>query len=183
MPHVITQTEEPERPRAVTVIGWVWIVLGGILLLKALLNLLTWSVLHSAAPALLQTFGERFANVPLVQTMLAHASVMFLAQATFWTLVIVSAWNLLRLRPWARIAIQTFCGLGICYAAGFLLFWLALWRHAGLATRDPSLTESMRSLALFTGIGAILLLGSLFGVMLGFLQTSRLRQAFANAPR
>ncbi len=161
-----------------TVIGWVWIVLGGILVLKALMNLLTWSVLHSAAPALLQAFGERFANVPLVQTMLAHAGVMFLAQATFWTLVIVSAWNLLRLRPWARIAIQTVCGLGICYAAGFLIFWLGLWSHAGLTTMDPSLTESMRSLALFAGAGAILLLGSFFAVMLGYLRSARLRDAF-----
>jgi hypothetical protein len=178
----MTEAEEPERPRAVTVIGWVWIVLSGILLLKALLNLLTWSVLHSTAPALLQTFGERYANMPFVQAILAHADVMLLTQATFWTLVLISGWNLLRLRPWARVAIQAVCCLGIVYAAGLLIFWFAIWRKAGLATRDPSLTESMRSLALFTGIGACILLGSLFGVMLVFLQSSSLRGAFAKGP-
>jgi hypothetical protein len=176
---VITQAEEPERPKAVTVIGWVWAVLGGVLALKALLNLVTWSILHSTAPALLKAFGEQFAHVPLVQMILQHAGAVLASQASFWALVSFCAWNFLRLRPWARLAIQAVCCLGLVYAAGLLVFWVQLWRKTGLAMRDPSLTESHRSLALFAGIAACILLGSLFGLMLGFLQSSPLRKAFA----
>jgi hypothetical protein len=177
LPIVVTQVEEPERPVAVTVIGRVWLVLAGIVVLKDLLNMVTLSVLRATAPVLLQTFGEHFANMPLAQFVVQHAVAVLVAQVSFWTFVGVSAWNLLHLRSWARVAMQAVGCVGLVYVTGFLLFWLALW-HSAVVTSDASLTEAKRSFAIAAGVVVWLLLSSLFGVMLGFLRSSRVRQAF-----
>ena len=166
----------------VTVIGWVWIVLAGVLVMKALVNLLTLSILRSTAPTLLQALGDQLAHVPFVQTILRHAGAVMVTQAVFWAFVGFCAFHFLRLRPWARAAIQTVCCLGLVYAACLLVLWVELWQKAGLATRDPSLTEAKRSVALFAGVVVWILLGSLFGIMLGFLRSSRVREAFAGPP-
>jgi hypothetical protein len=63
-----------------------------------------------------------------------------------------------------------------------MVFWIELWQKAGPATTDPSMTEAKRSLALYAGVVVWILLGSLFGVMLGFLRSTRVRETFASPP-
>ncbi len=46
--------EEPQRPKAVTVIGWIWVVVGGLYLLRSVVDLVMWKALQPAAPALLR---------------------------------------------------------------------------------------------------------------------------------
>ena len=171
------QTEEPERPRAVTIIGWVWIVLAVMLLLKALTNLIAWSILHSASPGLLKETEGQVGQMRFLVPVIRHAGVLFACQALFWAAIGLSAWNLLRLRGWARVAIQAACWLGLAYAAGFLCFWVGIWPR--LAAADPSLTASRRALALYAGAGACLLAGASLGVMLAFLRSPNVRAAFA----
>jgi hypothetical protein len=49
----MTAGEERERPKAVTVIGWLWLVLAGLYLLRSLVDLVIWKALGPAAPTLL----------------------------------------------------------------------------------------------------------------------------------
>ena len=174
------QAEEPDRPKAVTIIGWVWIVLAVIFLLKALTNLIAWAILHSASPGLLRQAEGQLAQTPFLVPVARHAGALFAGQALLWAVVGVCAWNLLRLRRWARVATQAVCWLNLVYVATFLVFWAKLWPK--MAAEDPSITESHRSLALFGGIGACILLGAALGVMLRFLRSTGVRTAFAKPP-
>jgi hypothetical protein len=97
--NVTVDGDEAERPTVVTVIGWMWVVLSGVLALKALVNLLTVTILRSTAPSLLQGLGDQFAHVPFVQWVLQNAASVMVTQAAFWTLVGFCAFHFLRLRP------------------------------------------------------------------------------------
>jgi hypothetical protein len=175
-PHV----EGPQRPKAVTVIGRIWIVVAVVLTMKALVNLLTWSVLRSASPGLLRAAEQASSSAWLVGPILRYAVVLFALQAAIWGTVGFCAFSLLRMRPWARVAVQAVCWLNLAYVAGFLVFWVGIWTNAArLAAEDPSLTASKRTLVLAAGVGIGVLLGTALAVMLGYLRSSRVRAAFA----
>lgn len=114
--------------------------------------------------------------------MLRHAEVLFVVQALAWTAVAICAFFFLRMRSWARVAVQAVCWFNLAYVGGFLAFWIGLWTNpAHLAALDPSLTGSKRSLLLAAGVGVCVLLGAALGVMLGFLRSSLVRAAFDRA--
>jgi hypothetical protein len=175
------QTKELDRPKAVTLIGRIWIVVAVVLAIKALVNLITWSVLRSASPRLLRAAEQASSGAWLVGPILRYAVVLFLLQAAIWGTVGFCAFSLLRMRPWARVAVQAVCWLNLAYVAGFLVFWVGIWTSAArLAAQDPSLTASKRTLLLAAGVGVCVLLGAALGVMLGFLRSSRVRDAFGH---
>ena len=176
------QAGEPERPRAVTVIGRIWLVVAVLLTMKALVNLITWSVLDSTSPALLRAAEQASPRDWFFGPLLRHAAILFVVQALAWSTVGLCAVFLLRMRGWARVAIQAVCWFNLAYLAGFLAFWVTLWTNAGhLAALDPSLTGSRRGPLLAAGVGACVLLGAALGVMVGFLRSSRVRAAFDRA--
>lgn len=162
-------------------IGWVWIVLAVVLMLKALVNLLTVTVLRTTAPTLLQAMSERLANGPFSRWLIQNAGVVFVAQAFSWLLVGLCAWSFLRLRPWARVAMQVICCLGLCYGWALAVLWIKLWQKTGLASAGAELTEARRSVALFAGLAVWILFGAVLAVWLGLLRSSRVRGAFTPA--
>jgi hypothetical protein len=143
----------PERPKAVTIIGRLWLVVAVFSLCKVLVNLAIWKVLQPDAPSL---FGGVAAESPgqwLLRPLFGHLTMLMTAQALWWAAVGVSAFALLRLRPWARLAIQGVCCVLLVYAVGFGVFWGAVWPT--LPARGAAITAlgaSYRTLALIGGL-------------------------------
>src|SRR5262245_6579692 len=92
-----------ERPRTVTILGWVWLVAAGFRCLNGLLGLLVWKVggLDEGFPFLpLQSprFGLQLAGA---EPIWRHAAPIFVAQAVVAGALAWTAFQLLRMKPWA----------------------------------------------------------------------------------
>ena len=98
---------ESLRPRAVTIVGWVWLVFAGQRILIDLLALFVWKVggLERGIP-----FVPRVVDMEAIRRDAVPSLVVqiLLAAAIAWT-----AFELMRLKRWARTAIVAASVLGI----------------------------------------------------------------------
>jgi hypothetical protein len=182
---MISEEEEIPRPAAVTVIGWIWLVLAVLSFLRSVVNLVVWNVIEPVVPSPLGAgagplpqsgfLRPLFEHFTAVQTILAVASIV----------VGFSAYALLRLRRWARILIQGVCWLGLGYVTVFACFWLVFWSkvfgRASFGAPSPS-AQTHRLLLLFAGLAGSIVIGAGFAAMIALLRSRRVRAAFAPLP-
>lgn len=177
------ETEGAERPRAVTIIGRLWLVLAILFFCKAIVNLAVWKVLQPDAPSLVR---DALANAPplsFMRPLLSHITAVITAQALWWAFVGVAAFGLLRLRPWARVAIQGVCVFLLVYFLGFETFWAIVWPNLpSQSARAVALGASYRSLALVAGLSVGAAVGAGLIWMIVLLRAPRVRAAFQNGP-
>lgn len=174
--------EEDARPMAVTVIGWLWLVLGVLFLCRALVNLAVWKILQPDMLGFLAAFGE----VPptqqrMLRPLFEHLTALQTCEAILSATVIVLAIQLLRLRSWARAGMQAFCWLILVSVAAFGAFWVWLWRSVTAAV-PPSHAGSFGRIGLVVGLAFWLAVASGLAVMIALLASSRVRDAFRRAP-
>ena len=175
----MTMEEEPERPRAVTVIGWIWIVVGGLYFLRSVVDLVMWRALQPAAPALLREVESREPEIRFLHPLLEHLTAIKIAQAIAGVAVVVLAYRFLRLRPRARVAIQTVCWIVLCYVFAFAALWIRIWTRAlALAPDDPRFAGSHGRISLALGLGLSGTLATGLIIMVVLLRSSRMRHAF-----
>src|SRR5262245_45568584 len=109
----------PPRPRAVTVVGWVWLIVAVLRCVDALVCVLVWKVggLDRGFPL----FGFRSERLHIqlsgVEFVMRHRVPILIAQAIVAGAVAWTAFELLRLTPWARPALRVVSGIGIFGAA------------------------------------------------------------------
>jgi hypothetical protein len=101
------------------------------------------------------------------------------AQALWWAAVGFSAFLLLRLRPWARAAIQGVCWVLLAYAAVFGVFWAKLWitMPAQSAAAAPGAYQ-YRTIALAGGLAACAAVATGLVAMIVSLRGAAVRLAF-----
>ncbi|HYT31260.1 MAG TPA: hypothetical protein VEO37_01595 [Thermoanaerobaculia bacterium] len=171
--------EEPERPRAVTVIGWIWIVVGGLYFLRSIVDLVMWRALQPAAPALLRELESRDPELRFVRPMFEHLTAIKIAQLIAGVAVVFLAYELLRLRPRARVGIQIVCWIVLCYVFAFAALWIRIWTRAlALAPDDPRFAGPHGRLTLALGLGLSAALATGLIVMIVLLRSSQMRHAF-----
>jgi hypothetical protein len=175
---------EPEesRPKAVTAIGWLWVVLGVLFLLRTLVNMIVWRMLKPDMLGFLETFGgvpptqQRFLR-PLFE----HLGALLTSEAILFAAVIVVAMGLLRLRPWARVGMQAICWLLLAAVAAFGAFWV--WLCGSVAAAVPSsAASSFGRFGLVAGLAFCLAVAAGLAVMIGLLASTRVREAFRHTP-
>ena len=112
-----------KRPRSVTVIGWIWIGIGSLMLFSSMMALTMFVVQvrphfegAGAGSGLdkLPWFGRFF---------LRNVEVFAAAQAGLAIFVIVSGRYFLKLRLWARTSLEAVSWLGLAYVVGFGIFF------------------------------------------------------------
>jgi hypothetical protein len=166
---------ELQRPKAVTVIGWIWLVLGALSLFKTIVNSIFWVALQPAIPSLVALAARENPMTRYLNPLLEHYGLVLTIQALVAAGVGISAYFLLRMRPWARVAIQAVCWLGLVYIACFAVFWLfVMTRTAAVRPRGqiPPSAGILVCAALAVGLA----------VMVGMLRSRRLRKAFISPP-
>ena len=169
------EMERSERPRAVTIVGWVWLLAAVLRVLDGLLVFFVWKVggLERAIPFVPKVVDmetiRRFAVPSLVVQIL-------LAAAIAW-----AAFELLRLKSWARTAIVAASVLGILGMVALGAYVYALTLRA--ASEAGVAAEQVR----MAGIGAaavIMLVGAaFFGTTIFLLSGAAARRAFGTASR
>jgi hypothetical protein len=169
-----------ERPRAVTIVGWIWLVFAGLRFLDGLLVLVVWKVggLDRGLPFLAVRWARLKLQIGETETLLGHAVTLLLAQVLVAGAVAWAAFELLRLKPWARKAIQAAAGLGILATFGLAAYvYASTARMAALEGIEPAEVRT-------AGVAAaaiIALLGSaFFGITIWVLGRPAVRRAFEN---
>jgi hypothetical protein len=171
-----------ERPRPVTIIGRLWLVLAVVFLCKALVNLAVWKVLQPDAPGLIGDALERTPKLWFMRPLLSHITAVMTVQALWWIFVGLAAFWLLRLRPWARVAMQGICAFLLVYFLGFEMFWAIVWPNLPERSAAVALGTSYRTLALVGGLTVCAAMCAGLIWMIVLLRGPRVRAAFATEP-
>ena len=171
--------EEPERPKAVTIIGRVWLVVAVLSLCRVLVNLAVWTVLQPDAPSLLGGLVAQSPRHWLLRPLFEHLAALMAAQALWWAAVGLSAVGLLRLKSWARPAIEGACWIVLAYAAVFGVFWAKLWiTMPAQSAAAASGAHQYRMIALAGGLAACAAVAIGLVAMIGSLRSAAVRLAF-----
>ncbi|HEY6929185.1 MAG TPA: hypothetical protein VJA66_05865 [Thermoanaerobaculia bacterium] len=167
---------ESQRPRAVTLIGRIWLVLAVLSLLRSVGNLIVWTALRPAVPSLVDALNDKDPRTLFLGPIFAHFVSVNVTLAALSLAVGVCAWQLLRLRSWARPAVQVISGLALLYVVCFGLLWTWAWTRvpAESATR----AHANRGLLLAAGLALCLIFAAGFAAMIASLQSRRVRQTF-----
>jgi hypothetical protein len=176
------EPEEAPRPQAVTVIGWVWLILGILFLLRAVVNIVLWKMLQPDMLAFLDAFG----GVPrqqqeMLRPLFEHLAALQTGEAILSAAVAVVAIQLLRLRPWARAGMQAVCWLVLACVGAFGVFWVWLCGSIAAAVPSSSMTAFGR-IGLAAGLAVCLAVAAGLTVMIVLLASARVREAFRRNP-
>lgn len=86
------------------------------------------------------------------------------------------AWALLRLRSWARPAVQTISGLALGYFVCFGLLWTWAWMR--VPAESAARAHANPGLLLAVGLSLSLILAAGFAAMIVSLRSRRVRETF-----
>ncbi len=167
-----------ERPRAVTVIGWIWLVAATLRFVNGLLGLAVWKIggLDRGLPFRALRSGGTRIRVLGLDTMLRHAAGILVLQVLVSALLACVAVALLRRRTWARRAVQTASWLGIAVMAGLGAYVYA--STAQLAFESPEAASEIRIAGAAAGVFVALLGAVFFGGTIFLLRRPDVRRAF-----
>ena len=169
----MTPEVQPERPKPVTAIGWIWLVLGGVFFLRCLLDLIAWKLVQPATPTIVAFALERSPQTAFLRPLLEHFTAIRVIEAVASLCVAVAAYQMLRLRPWARIVVEGACWVVLTYVVCFAVFWVAVW-----GTQAPVPVPTRETFALLAGLAVCVAMAASLAIMIRLLRSGAVRAAF-----
>lgn len=174
------EPEEPPRPRAVTVIGRIWLVAAIFMFLVAVVDLIVWTVLRPALPTLIEFASRRDPTLRFLAPFLGYYALAKSIEAVFAAAAGVSAYYFLRLRSWARAALEAASWIYLLYFCGIAYLSYRVWRRVTLDLSFAAASRySPQRLAAGAGMEVLALAGLV--TMIVFLRSRKLRSALAGA--
>ncbi len=172
----------PERPRAVTIVGWIWLVLAVLRFLNGIFGLVVWNVggLDRGLPFLALRSSQLRIQVLGLETWMGYAPEILVVQVLVAGTICWAAYDLLRLKAWARTTIEAASWLGILLAAaaGAYVFTAA----AKIAQETPAEAEAIRMAGAAAWVFVGLLGAAFFGTTIYLLRRPAVGRAFEPAP-
>lgn len=174
------EPERSPRPRAVSIVGWVWFVAAALRSVNALLGLIVWKVggLDRLPFLRFQAEGVRI-RIAGMETFVDHAVPILVAQIVAAAAVAWVAWELLQLKRWARPALQAIAGLGILVTVAIAIYVY----NAAMTMADAQgpQADEIRTAAMAAAAVITLLGTAFFGITIWTLGRPAVRSAFENA--
>lgn len=165
------------RPRAVSIVGWVWLVLAGLRFVNGLLGLIVWKVGGIDRMAFLKFSADSLRiRIAGLETFVQHAGAILAAQIVIAGAVAWIAFELLRMKPWARTALRAVAAVGIVFTLGVAAYvYAATVRMEGVqgVEAEQLRVAGMAASALITLLGA-----AFFGITIWMLSRPAVRRAF-----
>ncbi len=171
-------TTPRERPRAVTVVGWTWLIGACLRFVDGFLSLFVWKAggLDRGIRFLPMRAGGSEIKVPGFETLLRHATEIMVLQILAGGAIAWAAFQLLRGKSWARTVILIASGFGIAVAAGLGTFVYA--SAASMASQAPEAAAQVRMAGIAAGAVVGLLGIAFFGGTILLLRRPDVRHAF-----
>jgi hypothetical protein len=156
-----------ERPRAVTVVGWIFLVLSSLRVLEDVIGWVVWKV-GDPEPLVRFFLPVGSPEDALALLTLRHFPTVVAVQAVAALGVAAISWSFLRLRPWARPALEIVCWIGVAIVTGIAGF-LASQRGGA----DQRVARGLAHAAF-----VLLAIDLPFAVAIAILRSPRVRAAF-----
>lgn len=157
---------QEKRPTCVSVIGWVWIILGSLMILSSILALLSWNMIGENATA----DPEFQQNMPSI---MIYFSYIAMAQLLVAIIGLVSGINFLKLKSWSRIVLEILTLLFILFVVGFGIYWEFGW----LTMTSGNGPKGFNVMGAVMGVVIIGIYGVPLGIMLKYLRGDRVKNA------
>jgi len=153
---------QEKRPTCVTVIGWAWIIIGGLMCLSATMGLIT--------STLISSMSQNGANMPTMFRIFPLIAIIQIGVAVF---SIVSGINFLKLKAWARNTLEAMTWLLLTFVLGFMVFWTFSWLSA-TSGRGP---DGFGMMGAIMGVVMTGIYGVPLGIMLVYLRGPKVKNA------
>lgn len=157
-----------KRPTGITITAWLWIATGGLMIFSG--------VMAGFAYAVAGLMGQpptEPADIPselmLMNIIFRYFGVFVVVQLIVAALALWSGIGLLKLKAWARTAIEALSWLALVYCLAFGVFWVYTW--VSVAGQVPPSAGAPVDLDAFQFMGAImgLVVTAMFTVPLWFM--------------
>jgi hypothetical protein len=123
-----------KRPRSVTVIAWVWIITGVLMVVSSVVLLLAYTMVKKMAAG--QPFPPAMpAELEALLPLFGHVGLSISIQLASAVITLVAGIAFLKLRAWARTTIEAICWLSLLYVVGLGIY--GTFSLAGLAGNMP----------------------------------------------
>lgn len=153
---------QEKRPTSVTVIGWAWIIIGGLMCLSAAMALFG-SVMMGQMP-------QHDIKDPLFFRMIPFLAIV---QVGLAALGLVSGINFLKLKAWARSALEALTWLLLLCILGFMVFWIINW----VSMTSGHGPRGFDVMGVVMGIVITAIYGVPLGIMVKYLRGARVKDA------
>jgi len=108
------------RPTCVTVIGWAWIILGGLVCVSGIMAIFN-------PPMVSRMSGVQLLAQDRMPTVLKFFPLFAAALMGLGVLGLISGVKFLRLKAWSRVVLEVLTWLAVLYVVVFATVWLYAW--------------------------------------------------------
>lgn len=118
---------ELEKPASVKVIGWLFIVVAGLMILSGAMGYIAYISMKKMGGDIPPVTPDMPGSFQRMAAVFQHIGLLIAVQVALGVVVIFAGIYFLKLRPWARTALEVFSWLGLVYVIGFGIFALVSW--------------------------------------------------------
>lgn len=161
---------QEKRPTCITVIGWAWIILGGLMCFSSVMGLFAFIMtqgIPSASSEIHQDLPVIFRLFPLLAVLQMGIAVSGL----------VSGINFLKFKPWSRTVLEMLTWLLIVFVLVFGGFFIFQW--ISTSSKSPSFGFGIMEAAMVFGILGIY--GAPLAIMVKYLRGDKVKNAIKSS--
>jgi hypothetical protein len=157
---------QEKRPTCVTVIGWAWIIIGGLMCLSAIMALFS--------SVMIREMSQTDPNIPFIFKIFP---ILAIVQVCIAVIGLISGINFLKLKAWSRSTLEILTWLFLIFILGFMIYWVFNWvsMSSGHGPRGFGVMGAVMGVVI-TGIYGVPL-----GIMLKYLRGPKVRNAINGA--
>lgn len=145
---------QKKRPTSVTVIGWIFIAGAILMILSGGMGFAAFSFMKQSAGGVPPVPEDIPGQLRVMKFVFQHFELIAMVQVALGIFVIIASIQFLRLRRWARTALEVIAWLGLVYVVTFGIFWVVSW--IGITSNIPLTEGAPGSPPLFGIFGAIM---------------------------
>jgi hypothetical protein len=161
---------QEKRPTCVTVIGWAWIILGGLMFLSSIIGLFASISINQS----LQADPEATKEIP---AMFKYFSFIAVGQMGMALLGFIAGINFLKLKMWARNVLEVLTWLLLLFILGFMVYWEFNW----IAMTSEHAPHGFDIMGAAMGIVITGIYGIPLGIMVKYLRGNKVNNAIMMA--
>jgi hypothetical protein len=142
------------RPTSVTVIAWIFIAGAILMILSGGMGFAAFTFMKQTAGGLPPVPEDIPGQLGIMKFIFQYFELIAIVQVAFAIFVMIASIQFLRLRRWARTALEVITWLGLVYAVGFGIFWVVSW--IGITSNIPITEGTVGPSPKFNMVGAVM---------------------------
>jgi hypothetical protein len=170
-----------EKPKFIQVIGWTYLALSLITFISSVFGFTSYSIIKSGVEGELPMPEDIPEQFKIFWSLLPYYDIITLEQTILSAFVLVASIQFLRLRKWARTAIEIVSWLVVIFHMGFCIIWIYLWMGLSINISGDMGSGMVPILGIGVtvfGVLVILVLTIPFFVVIRYLRREKTRKVF-----